>query len=330
MKSIILIIPYFGKFRPDFKFWLKSVSENPTVDFLLFTDNKVESIPGNLKVISTTFDALRHRIQSHFDFKICLPQAYKLCDFKPCYGEVFADFIKEYDFWGYTDMDMVYGDIRHFITEKLLVSYDRILSLGHFSLFRNTPRINSMYKNVTQPRYQQVFTYPCGCAFDEYWGLGRYMDKNIHEHFYQAYPFDDIDCMKYPFYSQMRRHEDLGKSNFVYSYEGGKLFRNYEYQGKLCKEETMYVHFQKRNMEIRTKVADNFMMVPNAYIPFDSNLSLEKLRTFDVSGKIYLHAYKLQWKRMLNKWKKIKAAFCPGEFGLPKLPSDAIKYYSED
>ena len=104
-----------------------------------FTDNKVETIPGNLKVISTTFDALRHRIQSHFDFKICLPQAYKLCDFKPCYGEVFADFIKEYDFWGYTDMDMVYGDIRHFITEKLLVSYDRILSLGHFSLFRNHP-----------------------------------------------------------------------------------------------------------------------------------------------------------------------------------------------
>lgn len=47
----------------------------------------------------------------------------------------------------------------------------------------------------------------------------------------------------------------------------------------------MYVHFQKRNMEIRTKAANKFMMVPNAYIPFDSNLSLEKLRSFDVSGK---------------------------------------------
>lgn len=330
MKSIILIIPYFGKFRPDFKFWLKSVSENPTVDFLLFTDNKVEFIPVNLKVISTTFDALRHRIQSHFDFKICLPQPYKLCDFKPCYGEVFADFIKEYDFWGYTDMDMVYGDIRHFITEELLVSYDRILGLGHFSLFRNTPRINSMYKNVEQPRYQQVFTYPCGCAFDEYWGLSRYMDKYIHEQFYQAYPFDDIDCMKYPFHSQMRRREDTGKSNFIYSYDSGKLYRVYEYQGKLYKDETMYVHFQKRNMEIQTHDTDQFMMVPNAYVPLVKDISLENLHRFGVEGKFYSHAYGLLWRRLEDKWKKVKASFHPSVFGIPRLPKDGMKYYIED
>lgn len=330
MKSIVLIIPYFGPFRPDFKFWLKSVSKNPTIDFLLLTDNAVKSAPHNLKVVQTTFAELKNKIQRAFNFDICLSQPYKLCDFRPCYGEVFADLIKDYDFWGYTDMDMVYGDICHFIKEEMLVSYDRILGLGHFSLFRNTPKINSMYKSVEQPSYRQVFTFPCGCAFDEYWGLSRYMDKNMHDKFYQAYPFDDVDCMKYPFHAQMRRHEDVGKRNFIYAYENGKLYRIYEYQGKLCKDETMYVHFQKRSMEIRTDVSDYFMMIPNSYVPYIQNLTLDKLRSFSVENKCYPHAYELQWKRIADKWKKVKASFRCSKFGTPQLPKDGMKYYIED
>ena len=330
MTKIVLIIPYFGKLGSDFSFWLKSVSNNPTIDFLLITDNDISNPPQNLIVIKKTFEDVKERIQFLFDFKICLNQPYKLCDFRPCFGKVFQTYIKNYDFWGYTDTDIVYGDLRKYLKEDLLEKYNRIFGRGHLTLLRNTEEINKMYLSVKEPLYKEVFTFPCGCAFDEYWGFSRYWDKVHHDVFFQDILFDDIDCMKYPFHSQMRRREDIGKSNFIYSYEDGKLYRIYEYQGKLCKEETMYVHFQKRNMEIRTKAANKFMMVPNAYIPFDSNLSLEKLRSFDVSGKIYLHAYKLQWKRMLNKWKKIKASFCPGEFGLPKLPNDAIKYYSED
>ena len=38
MKSICLIIPYFGKFKNYFPLFLKSCSYNPTVDWLVFTD----------------------------------------------------------------------------------------------------------------------------------------------------------------------------------------------------------------------------------------------------------------------------------------------------
>lgn len=330
MKKVVLIIPYFGKFRSDFDFWLKSVSDNPSIDFLLITDNEVRNPPKNLIVVNRFFDEIRTLIQSLFDFEICLEHPYKLCDFRPCYGDAFKDYINGYDFWGYTDTDIVYGDIRKFLPEKILSKYNRIFGLGHFTLLRNSSEINQMYQCVAEPSFRQVFTYPCGCAFDEYWGFSRYWDINYHDDFFQKIMFDDIDCMKLPFQSQMRRREDAGKTNFIYSYEHGKLYRIYEYKGKLCKDETMYVHFQKRQMEIKTKAQDKFMMIPNAYIPFIEDLDLDKLRSFDVSTKWYPHAYKLQWNRVVNKWKKIRASFNPSTFGVPVLPADGSKYYKEE
>lgn len=214
MIKIVLIIPYFGKFSTDFKFWLKSVSTNPTVDFLLITDNVISNPPSNVKIVNKTFEETQRLIQNFFDFKINLLEPYKFCDFRPCFGEVFADFIKEYDFWGYTDTDIVYGNIRQFITEKLLLKYDRILGRGHFTLQRNNENLNTLYKKVDQPSYQQVFTFSYGCAFDEYWGYSRYWDKQLGDRFYQAFPFDDIDCTMYSFHVQMRRKEDTGKKKF--------------------------------------------------------------------------------------------------------------------
>lgn len=41
MKKIIFINPWFGPLRADFDFWLKSVEHNPTVDFLIPTDQEI-------------------------------------------------------------------------------------------------------------------------------------------------------------------------------------------------------------------------------------------------------------------------------------------------
>lgn len=72
MIKIVLIIPYFGKFSTDFKFWLKSVSTNPTVDFLLITDNVISNPPSNVKIVNKTFEETQRLIQNFFDFKINL------------------------------------------------------------------------------------------------------------------------------------------------------------------------------------------------------------------------------------------------------------------
>lgn len=41
---------------------------------------------------------MKERIQRIFDFPISLERPYKLCDYKPSYGEVFKDELAGYDF----------------------------------------------------------------------------------------------------------------------------------------------------------------------------------------------------------------------------------------
>ena len=45
MKRIAFVIPWFGNFRNDFPFWMKSVEFNPTIDFLFFTDQAIPAPP---------------------------------------------------------------------------------------------------------------------------------------------------------------------------------------------------------------------------------------------------------------------------------------------
>lgn len=329
MYKIIMIIPYFGRFREDFTFWLKSVEYNPSVDFLIFSDCRITAIPKNVTVVNMSFNNFSCLLQNIFDFKLSIDKPYKLCDFRPCYGEALSNYIKNYDFWGYCDVDLVFGDIRKFITDEVLESYDRVFGLGHFCLYRNTVQVNGIYRLSTEPNYKQVFTFSEGCAFDEYWGTSRYWNMCFPDRFYQAYVFDDVDCLKYTFHAQKRKIEDKEKSSFIYEFNRGKLFRVYEQDGVLHKDETMYVHFQKRKMRLEVDPAECFLMVPNRFIPYEE-LSLERCRELRGKEKCYSTYYKIQWDRVKGKWRKMRAALKDCPYGVPKLPSDAGQYYVEE
>ena len=81
MKSIIIIIPFFGTLPNSFKFWYQSALNNPTINFLLFTDCCISNAK-NIKVIECSFNKFIQDIQSKFDFKINISAPYKLCDFR--------------------------------------------------------------------------------------------------------------------------------------------------------------------------------------------------------------------------------------------------------
>lgn len=329
MTKIAFIIPYIGHLRNDFEFWLKSVEKNPTIDFLIFTDSKIVDHPSNVKVYNFSFMELKHLIQKNFDFHVVISKPYKFCDFKPAYGEIFRDYLKEYDFWGYTDMDIIYGNLRKYITDELLESYDHIFGRGHLSLYRNTDAVNSVYRNVDVPTYKQVFTYDEGRAFDEYCGTSAYWVRNLSDRFYDSICFDDIDCMEYPFISQMRRQEYKGCSNIIYSYEDGSLYRVFEKDGVINKSETMYVHFQKRRMSINTPVSSKFIMIPNAYEPYEEIKSLDRLQVLGHRPEFYPHRYKLKWNDFKSKFHKLYLRLNPSIYGHPFLPDSIDRFYKE-
>ena len=75
--------------------------------------------------------------------------AYKLCDLRPFYGFIHQDILKKYDFWGYGDNDLVYGNLDVLINDRMLDTYDVITTMseriaGHFAIFRNGDRYRKL------------------------------------------------------------------------------------------------------------------------------------------------------------------------------------------
>lgn len=55
MKSIVYIVLYFGKFPSIFPLWLNSCRNNPTIDWLIFTDDhSCFNYPQNVRVEYTS------------------------------------------------------------------------------------------------------------------------------------------------------------------------------------------------------------------------------------------------------------------------------------
>ena len=147
-----VFVPYFGQLPSYFDLWLESCRRNGDIDWILVTDCPIPyDLPPNVRVRFTTFADFVTRMSKSFDFNLALTVPYKLCDFKPAYGDVFDDDLGDYDFWGYCDLDVIFGNIRRFVTEAILADADKVFTGGHLSFIRNVDEINRVYRSGHTP-----------------------------------------------------------------------------------------------------------------------------------------------------------------------------------
>ena len=140
----VVFCPYFGTLPTNFNLWLKSCSYNKDFLFIVFTNDETPYIkPDNVKIVVKTFDEFREEIQNKFDFKISLENPYKLCDYKPTYGFVFEEYLNNCTYWGFCDLDLVFGNLTKFLPKE---DYDKISFLGHFCLMKNEKKITESFK----------------------------------------------------------------------------------------------------------------------------------------------------------------------------------------
>ena len=231
MHRCIVIIPYFGPFPEIFKYWERSVELQQDMEFLLITDNDVKS-HGNIRVLHTNFESFKQSIQHKFDFSISLDKPYKLCDYKPAYGYLFKEYISDYDFWGWCDIDLVFGRIRNFITEDILAKYDFISGWGHFSLVRNTEFCNTLFmqRHDGYLYYKDVYSSPANYVFDEYGhgGIGDVIMKKYADRLYETDDFDDIFIPRLHLNFHSVRHQERS-NGLIFRYNKGLLKRMYIY-----------------------------------------------------------------------------------------------------
>lgn len=276
MSSDICIIGvYFGCFDNYFSLWIDSAIKNPTIDFLIITDQTSVVSIDNIKVINISFNELKQRIENKLGMSVSLKKPYKLCDFKPAYGFIFSDYIQNYEYWGHCDFDLIWGDLRYFFEKYDYKEYDRFLDRGHLTLYRNKDRINRLFmtKLKGEVDYRTIFTSEHAFLFDE----GRILE-NICKHenvkFFQKRISADIDVV----YKRFRHaFEDTALTkNYPYQifyYENGHLFMAFIINNKVCKNEYPYIHLQKRkNLVVSVSDINNYYITNRGF--FDKNSSI--------------------------------------------------------
>lgn len=170
MKSIAILIDYFGCWPKWFPVFLASCESNPTINWIIRTDCALPAKPpGNVRFIQTSYEDYVNNVSKVLGMNFSPSGSYKICDIRPAYGDLYYQDIADFDYYGYGDIDVIYGNIRRFYTDDILTydvisTHEGILS-GHLALFKNTETLRRAYLSI--PRWRLYMEFPHSTRFDE-------------------------------------------------------------------------------------------------------------------------------------------------------------------
>ena len=291
--KIAIIACYFGRLPEYTQAFLLSCENNANIDWIIFSDCDASTIhiPNNVRIIHIELSAIKKKIEDVVGFQISLEKAYKLCDYKPVYGNLFSDYLVGYDFWGYCDLDVIWGKTTHFLTPDVLSSYDKIYLFGHLSIIRNKKEFNSMFmvNEKNSLSHSIVFSEPKSFYFDEidynkkwfstngkvykridffdrsdvYRNRVISVDKKIME---GAFPNSFMELLEFP-----KNHLFQ-----IVSWERGHIYRYYLKWFHLEKEEYCYIHFRS-NIKMPEKDVSHYQdyyITVDKLIPKKNNITI--------------------------------------------------------
>ena len=170
--SIILIGVWFGPWPTWIDFFFTSCQSNSDIDWLIFSDQPPpESAPKNVKIVQTSFLDYKEFVGSKLSITVHEEaNAYKMCDFRPAFGYIHYEYIRDYDFFGFTDFDVIYGLIRSFYDKDVLDRYDALAThtwhlSGHLFLMRNTREMRNAFMCI--PNWRETLQKRMNDGFDE-------------------------------------------------------------------------------------------------------------------------------------------------------------------
>jgi hypothetical protein len=169
-KKIIFLMPYFGHFPEWFPFYLESCRWNPTIDWLFFTDCLIpKDAPSNVQFIQISFEKYQQLVSERLDINFKPASPYKICDIRPAFGYIHQEYIESYDYFGFSDVDIIYGNLRAFYTDYVLryntlsTHLDRVS--GHLFLMKNNEQWINSFRKI--PNWQQCMSQPSNAGVDE-------------------------------------------------------------------------------------------------------------------------------------------------------------------
>jgi hypothetical protein len=179
--KIALLHAFFKSFPPWWDIHLQSIGSNPSIDFYYFTDLDLPTrgFP-NVKVVPMPFTEIIEKASKTMGFEVKISVPYKLCDLKPAYGAIFANWLAPYEFWGHADVDVFYGDIRSWLTDDLLAGCDiascrKSIISGQFTVYRNRALTNDLFRKISG--LEELVNSPISNYVDDKWETEVVMDS---------------------------------------------------------------------------------------------------------------------------------------------------------
>ncbi len=167
-----LIAVHFGPLPSWINLTLETFSRNPAFKLLLVTDQPIDRryTRGNIQVIKSSLPEFSARASQQLGFQVQVKRGYKICDFRPAFGQIFTAELQGYDYWGHIDLDTFWGDMSASLEPAFKTNPDIICGEpnhvgGPFCLYRNQPEVNLLYQS--NDRAQEALQREDNVDFDE-------------------------------------------------------------------------------------------------------------------------------------------------------------------
>lgn len=258
-----------------------------------------------------SLDDFKILIKEKLDASYNVSDSYKTSDYRPAFGIIFEKIVKKYKYWGYCDMDVILGDIDSYFY-KILGNYDKYFSNGHLTFFKNDYENNRRFllkcKNHEYVNFADVANISFTCNQDEAYGISRLWDY-YHFSVFNDVLFEDIDIYEFAFKTTYCKYNNYRK---IYHYKNNKLYVVYANDGIIHEDEILYIHLQKRIMEVPEDIYNNFLIIPNKIeefvgdIRYFLNKNTKQCFTYKLKMKL---KYKYNIKKFFSDYKNGKYIF---------------------
>lgn len=324
MKKIGIIVFFFGKYPWYHSLFIDSCRRNKSIDFIFFSDQFSEQRKDlNLIEVPFSIGEFKALATRKLGIDITVSSGMKICDLRPAFGEIFGEYLREYDFWGYSDTDLIFGNISKFLEPSFLEEYDFIsvnkhYPSGYFALYRNNPEVNALYR--ASPDYQIVFTAPSNGLFEECGGYYADVMNGVN--------ILDTDCPTDTIHHLLERHRLRVRSSYrEWAAEDGKVSLR---DAKLVSgdNELMLFHFTKLKKNFffrsRKRSLDGSYSIFNYSIQPNTIIGLVRGNLWDVGCNVIMKTSR--WLDSLFN----HSAYRGNVVGTYRYMQNEIEFYQQD
>ena len=313
--TMALIANYFGTPPAWFQLWLDSASFNKSITWFFFSDIQEFDFvfPENVKFIKSSFSKMKKRIEVSLGYATRYEKPWDFCRHKIAIGQIFKDELRAFDYYGWTDCDLLYGDLG--LAAKYCDGHmAKVLPKGHLSFLRNDDSLTQAI--VTHPSAIKGMTGEdnSGCIDEEELRFNILPEIGAKQ-------FNDVPYANfYPRYGHFCIQDALPLANelgfkenpipglpipCVFTWRDGRLMGWFAMaDGRVVAVECVYIHFFKRDLDDgvgRLLPGRSYLVAPNFITEYDGHsLCWNEICKLDVP--------RIHWRYFINRlnWKTIK------------------------